>query len=70
MCDNISPSEALIIVLPIWFVRVSILNTLRPRQNGRHLAYDISKRIFLNENGLILSKISQKFVSESPTNNN
>ena len=34
------------------------------------IAYNISKRIFLNENGLILSKISQKFVSESPTNNN
>ena len=26
------------------------LNTLRPRQNGRHFADDVFKLIFLNEN--------------------
>ena len=38
------------------------LNTLRPRQNGRHFADDIFKCIFLNENARISLKISLKFV--------
>ena len=38
------------------------LNTLRPRQNGRHFADDIFKSIFLNENAGILLKIPLKFV--------
>ena len=38
------------------------LRTLRPRQNGRHFADDIFKRIFLNENFWILNKISLKYV--------
>ena len=37
-------------------------NTLRPKQNGCHFADDIFKCILLNENGLILFKISLKFV--------
>ena len=37
-------------------------NTLRPRQNCRHLADDIFWCIFLNENVQILLKISLKFV--------
>ena len=41
------------------------LNTLRPRQNGRHFADDIFKRIFLNESVSISIKISLKFVSKS-----
>ena len=45
------------------------LNTLRPRQNGRHFADDIFKRIFLYENILIPIKISLKFVPKGPTNN-
>ena len=45
------------------------INTLRPRQNGRHFADDIFKRIFLNENVRILIKISLKFVPEGPINN-
>ena len=40
----------------------SHLNTLRPRQNGRHFADDIFKCIFLNENKQISIKISLKFV--------
>ena len=44
-------------------------NTLRPRQNGRHFADDISKCIFLNENVWIPIKISMKFVPKGPINN-
>ena len=44
------------------------LNTLRPRQNGRHFA-DIFKRIFLNENIWIPIKISLKFVPKGSFNN-
>ena len=45
------------------------INTLRPRQNGRHFADDIFKCILLNENVLIPNKISLKFVPEGPINN-
>ena len=45
------------------------LNTLRPRQNGRHFSDDIFKRIFLNKNECILIKISLKFVPKGPINN-
>ena len=45
------------------------LNTLRPRQNGRRFPDDILKRIFLNENCLILIKISLKFVPPGLINN-
>ena len=43
-----------------------VINTLRPRQNGRHFADDIFKRIFLNENVWIPIKISLKFVHKGP----
>ena len=46
-----------------------IVNTLRPRQNGRHFADDIFKCIFLNENVWISIKISLKFVPKGPINN-
>ena len=45
------------------------LNTLRPRQNGRHLPDDILKCIFLNENIQISIKISLKFVPNGPIDN-
>ena len=45
------------------------VNTLRPRQNGRHFANDTFKRIFLNENVRILIKIPLKFVHKGPINN-
>ena len=44
-------------------------NTLRPRPNERHLADDIFKCIFLNENVCIPIQISLKFVPKSPNNN-
>ena len=46
-----------------------VINTLRPRQNGRHFADDTFKRIFLNENVGISIEISLKFVPKGPTNN-
>ena len=46
-----------------------VLNTLRPRQNGRHFADDIFMCIFLNENVWIAIKISLKFVPKGPINN-
>ena len=40
----------------------ALVNTLRPRQNGRNIADDIFKCIFLNENFSISNKISLKYV--------
>ena len=45
------------------------VNTLRPRQNGRHFTDDTFKCIFLNENVRISFKISLKFVPWSPITN-
>ena len=45
------------------------LNTLRPRQNGRHFADDTFKHIFMNENVRISINISLKFVPKGLINN-
>ena len=45
------------------------VNTLRPRQNGRHFPDDIFKWKFLNENVWISIKISLKFVPKGQINN-
>ena len=45
------------------------LNTLRPRQDGRHFPDDIFKRIFLNHNVRIPINISLEFVPTGPINN-
>ena len=45
------------------------VNTLRPRQNGRHFPDDIFKCIFFNENISISIQISLKFVPKGPINN-
>ena len=49
--------------------RVRWVNTLRPRQNGRHFADDIFKCIIVNENLWIPITISLKFVPKGPINN-
>ena len=49
-------------------IKKDSVNTLRPRQNGRHFADDILKRIFLNENIWIPIKISLKFVPKGSIN--
>ena len=61
---------------PYWHITLAtshgrnyVLNTLMPRQNGRHFADDIFKCIFLNENVWISIKISLKFVPKGPINN-
>ena len=46
-----------------------VVNTLRPRQKGRHFPDDIFKCIFLNENSRISINISLKFVPKSLINN-
>ena len=45
------------------------INTLRPRQDGRHIPDDIFKRIFLNANIIFSKKISLKFVPMGLINN-
>ena len=45
------------------------VNTLRPRQNGRHFPDAIFKCIFLNANVLISIKISLKFVPKGQISN-
>ena len=47
----------------------TILNTLGPRQNGRHFADDVFKCNVLNENVWIPIKISLKFVPDVRNNN-
>ena len=46
----------------------SCINTLRPRQDGRHFPDDIFKCIFFNENVNTSIKISLKFVPKGPVN--
>ena len=46
-----------------------IVNTLRPRQDGRHFPDDILKCIFLNENARISLKKSLKYVPKVRINN-
>ena len=53
----------------VFVVRVFI-NTLRPRQDGRHFADDNFARIFVNENWCNLIKFSLKYVGKGPIDNN
>ena len=55
---------------PHSIARPQCVNTLRPRQDGRHFADDIFKCIFFNENVSIAIRISLKFVPKGPINNN
>ena len=62
-------SEIIVCEMAAIMSRGRCVNTLRPRQNGRHYADDIFKCIFLNENVQISIKISLKFVPKVPINN-
>ena len=53
----------------VTFICSCKINTLRPRQNGRHFVDDIFKYIFLNENVWIPIKMSLKFVPKGPISN-
>ena len=55
-------------ILQLWWVW-TLLNILRPRQNGRHFADDTFKCIFMNENVRISINISLKFVPKGLINN-
>ena len=57
-----------IALIHCWMWGPVLLNTLRPRQNGRHLADDIFKCFFLNENVWFPIKISLKFVPKGLIN--
>ena len=57
-------------VTPYGITRPQWVNTLRPRQNGRHFTDDMFKCIFLNENVWIPIEISLKFVPKGSINNN
>ena len=50
------------------YLYIFLINTLRPRQDGRHFPDDIFKCIFLNENAKISIKTSLKFVPKGPIN--
>ena len=52
-----------------WRVTSNILNTLRPRENGRHFPDDAFNRIFVYENIRISIKFSLKFVPKGPIHN-
>ena len=56
------------ITYPFQNCNGSTVNTLRPKQNGRHFSDDIFKCIFLNENVKIPIKISLKFIPRGPIN--
>ena len=64
--DLIIPIFTFTTVICNW---TCVLNTLRPRQTGRHFADDTFKRIFCNVNVGISIKISMKFVHKGPINN-
>ena len=49
---------------------LTMFNTLRPRQNGRHFADDTFKCVFLSENVRVSIEISLKFVPKDPINSN
>ena len=46
-----------------------LVNTLRPKQDGRRFPDDTFEQIFLKENVIILIKISVKFVPNGPIDN-
>ena len=60
--------EVVIYFQCLWNVQVwhFFVNTLRPRQNGRHFPDDIFKCISLNENMWISIKVSLNFVTRGP----
>ena len=67
--NQIEPYFTTIMTLGNGFLPFVRLNTLRPRQNGRHFPDDIFKRISFNQNVWISIKFSLKFVPEVRINN-
>ena len=63
------PSSPSLFLWLFMYLSGGYINTLRPRQTGRHFADDIFKCIFVNEDVWIPIKNSLKFVSMCPINN-
>ena len=61
--------ECIIHLRSLFMSTFMLLNTLRKRQNDRHFADDIFKRIFLKENVRIAIQISLRFVPKSLIDN-
>ena len=57
------------LIMQHCFVVLWVLNTLRPRQNGRHFADEVFKCIFLNENVWTSHNISLNFAPKFRINN-
>ena len=53
----------------VLILSFACINSLRPRPNRRHFAYDIFKCIFENENEWITPRMSLKFVPKVRINN-
>ena len=68
VCDPCGPVYRIHVPAHLYKVPDAAINSLRPRQNGRHFADEISKCIFLKENVWIPIKISLKFVPKGPIN--
>ena len=49
---------------------LNAINTLRPRQDGRHFADDIFMCIFFKDNCCIMNKFSLKYILKGPIDNN
>ena len=56
-------------VATVVVVACGLVNSSPPGQNGRHLADDIFRRIFLNEKFSLLFRISLKFLHKGPIDN-
>ena len=73
-CIHVSPTLSVCFIPSdghkVDFVTHKIaINTLRPRQNGRHFTDDMFKCIFLNENVWIMIEVSLTFVPMGSINN-
>ena len=73
VADEISSRPLMLETLPCQDVSLSYflhINTLRPRQDGRHFADDIFMCILFNEKCCILIKFSLKYVHNGPIHHN
>ena len=68
-CPKFYAGSAISVATEAYSATEININKLRLRQNGRHLADDTYKCIFLNENIWIPTKISLKFVPKRQINN-
>ena len=72
MCETISHQRSSAIInhgyLNSW-ESLPLINSSPPGQNGRHVADDVFKCIFLNEKFCILIRIALRFVPKGPIDN-